>query len=567
MQEYRSEILKRVSKSELYEQLLLESFDGIVLIDLSADRVIQINDDMTGKLTKYMDFDNRTYSENMKLFVESSAPSMEKSTLMQSLDIEAIRRKLKSRKTYTVDFYTISRPNGQKEYKRVCFRALDDVKDIVVLACEDISDIILSDIDPLTGLYDSNGFHKHVRKWISEHPGRKFRIQRYDIDRFKDINGVYGYDMGNRLLQDCGYHMKSHDTPDSFSAHLNADHFVRFCSDDSLTSQEYYDGFVEAFKGYELKIPIAIHMGVYELCEPDCDSYTMSYKALLALQSSKGKFNTPIAYYEKGMMDIELEHREFLNDVDSAIEHGEFEVWFQPQIDYANKRLAGAEALIRWKHPVRGLVSPGEYIPIFESSAKICDLDRYMINETCRYIRSWMNRMPEIPIVVSVNLSRIDVKRERFAEKLRAIVDGYKIPVSSLRLEITESAYMENAKMLIDVVKQLRNEGFIIEMDDFGSGFSSLNTLKDIDIDVLKLDMNFLAVDSNTERSRIIISSVIRMASELGIPVIAEGVETKEQAEMLAGFGCNLMQGYYFSKPVPADEYEKMLKKAYFEEH
>ena len=167
--------------------------------------------------------------------------------------------------------------------------------------------------------------------------------------------------------------------------------------------------------------------------------------------------------------------------------------------------------------------------------------------------------MPDIPIVISVNLSRIDIQRQDFVKHLREITESNRIPISSIRLEITESAYMENSELLIDIVEELHGNGFIVEMDDFGSGYSSLNVLKDIPIDILKLDMKFLSGSSSTEREKAIIRSVVSMASLLDIPVIAEGVETKEQADMLLSFGCENMQGYYFSKPVPAEEYEKIL--------
>ena len=414
--------------------------------------------------------------------------------------------------------------------------------------------------DPMTGLYDTVGFHRRIAAWIQEHPGRRYRICRYNIDRFKDINGIYGYDMGNRLLRDCGQHMRLHDTEDSFSAHLNADHFARFCSEDSPSPQAYYDGFVEGFADYKLKIPISMHMGVYDLCEPDCDSFTMSYKALLALQIAKGKSERQIVYYEKGMMDAELEQQELLNDVERGIRQEEFEVWFQPQVNYRTRQLLGAEALIRWRHPERGLLQPGMFIPVLESSEQIVEVDRYVLGKTCDYVRRWQAELPEQSVQASVNLSRIAVHRPHAAERIRKIVDDRQVPASCIRLEVTESAYVEEPEKLASLLAELRAQGFFIEMDDFGSGYSSLNTLKDMDVDMLKLDMKFLSGDRTSQRSRDIISAVINMAGVLKLPVIAEGVETKEQADMLLSFGCELMQGYYFSRPVPAEEYEQMLR-------
>ena len=559
MTEYRKEILSRISESEFSEALLLEYLDGVVFAVSGEDRLFRFTEFLAGKLNNFIDFEKLSYSENIASVVDKLISEENRETLKRRLSLETVAEKLKTEDIYNVDFHASRFLKRKNVYKRVSYRYMDKNRDVIVITCEDTSNYILSDIDPLTGIYNLNGFHKNVKKWIKEHPGKKYRVQRYNIDKFRDINGIYGYELGNKLLADCGKHMRKHDTPDSFSAHLNADHFVRFCSEDSLSPKEYYDGFAESFAGYALKIPLSIHMGIYDLCEPDCNSYTMSYKALLALQATKGKFNRPIAYYKKGMMGVELEHQEFLNDLDRAIEKEEFKVWFQPQVNYSTKRLIGAEALIRWQHPERGLVPPGEFLPVFESSSRISELDRYMIDKACKYVKKWSRQMPDIPIVISVNLSRIDIQRQDFVKHLREIIESNRIPISSIRLEITESAYTENSELLIDVIDELHSSGFIVEMDDFGSGYSSLNVLKDIPIDILKLDMKFLSGSSNTERGKAIIRSVVGMASLLDIPVIAEGVETEEQADMLLSFGCENMQGYYFSKPVPAEEYEEIL--------
>lgn len=258
-------------------------------------------------------------------------------------------------------------------------------------------------------------------------------------------------------------------------------------------------------------------------------------------------------------MDAEIEQRELLNDVDKAFQNDEFEVWFQPQVNYRTKQIVGAEWLTRWRHPQKGLLAPGRFLPIMESSNRIGEMDRYVIEKACRYMRKWMDLWPDKQIILSGNLSRSYVHNPDFVQNLKTHVESNNVPIENVRFEITESAYMDKPEQLIDVVNQMRKEGFIVEMDDFGSAYSSLNILKDIDIDILKLDMKFLA-DESSKRSKIIIFSIIQMAKELEIPVIAEGVETKEQADMLLDFGCEIMQGYYFSKPIPAEEYEKMLQ-------
>ena len=424
---------------------------------------------------------------------------------------------------------------------------------------ENVPKPVDGEIDPLTGILNLTGFYNRINDWIAKNPDKKFRIHRYDLDHFKDINGVYGHELGDALLKDIARYMKRFDDETSFSAHLYADHFMRFCAEDALPVQDYYDNFSETFANYRLSIPITMHMGVYDLCEKGEDPYTMMYKALLALQTIKGDMNNTVAFYESGMMKQEREKLSLLKDVDSAIENDNFEIWFQPEIDYMTKRVFSAEALIRWRHPEKGFILPDTFIPLLEKSNCISKVDKYVIEKTCAYIRKWLNRNPSLPVQISVNLSRQDVLSETFMTFISDTVNKYDVPHSALHFEVTESAYMDKTDQLISGVENLRKNGFSVEIDDFGAGYSSLNTLKDMDVDKLKLDMKFLSDTSNFEKEKTIISAVIKMSHTLGLPVIAEGVETKEQAEMLMNFGCNEMQGYYFSKPVPAEEYEKLL--------
>lgn len=554
------ELFNSAAGSKIAKRLLREHFDGILMIDVKSGMLMQENEELAGKFIKLVSFDDKPYEEQADNIIKKWISDVDRETLRNCVKLANVRSELKKNGKYDVDFHTKADVNNNWTYKRLSYEYLDNSEEVIVMVLEDVSDILSNETDPLTGLYNSTGFHNHVKEWIEKNPGKKYMILRYDIDRFKDINGVYGYAMGNKLLRDCGRYMKEIDTKNTFAAHLNADHFVRFCAEENLTAESCYEHFKKCFAGYNLKIPITTHVGVYDLCEEDCDSYTMSYKALLALQSEKGNLRKHIAYYEKGMMDFEIEHQELLNDIPTAIKREEFEVWFQPKIDYNKKHLIGAEALVRWRHPKKGLISPEKFIPMLERSDYIAAVDMFVIEKTCRYMREWMDKISDIPITVSVNLSRNDIYDEGLCGVLEQMTEKYNIPKNSLKFEITESVYMDNPEVFIESVDRLKQSGFVIEMDDFGSGYSSLNTLKDIDIDVLKLDMKFLSDSNRIEKSKTIISSVINMAEALGLPVIAEGVETKQQAEMLLSYGCKYMQGYYFSKPVPAEDYEKMLR-------
>lgn len=555
---FAGDVFSKVSDAALISELIKDCFDEIVLIDSNTSRVMNVSDRLkehNAKKYAGMSYDTQVIKTLTDKFSEP-----ERSALVNALVLPHIKKELETKELYSVNFSTTLQSENTALCKELTFKYFDSSKSVIMMVCRDISEIVLSERDTLTGIYNSSGFHKRAARWISENPGRKFRIQRYNIDRFRDINGIYGYDVGNKLLRDIANYMRRFNTADSFSAHLNVDHFARFCADDAMSVEECYDNFKDCFKSYDLHMPIKVHMGVYDLCETDCDTYIMSYKALLALQSIKGNLTRKIAYYEKGMMAVEKEQQELLSDIQTALDEEQFEIWFQPQLDFAKGKIIGAEALIRWNHPTKGMISPAVFIPLLEKSDCIGRVDRFVVEKVCAYINKWRGVFGGNSIPVSVNLSRMDIYRTDLCERLIGILGEYNVPTEAVHLEITESAYMDNAGMFLNTLSGLRKAGFKVEMDDFGSGYSSLNSLKDIDIDKLKLDMKFLSDSDNSNRGKIIISAVISMAEKLGLPVIAEGVETKEQAEMLSDFGCNQMQGYYFSRPIPAEEYEKLLR-------
>ena len=551
----------RLKEGNLLRRLVEEHFDGVFLIECATGKIWELGDTFSVKLrVENKSMDGVLYDQQLREAMAYHAEAADREALVQRLYLDTVKKALEQQESYTVDVDTWRREDDKPLCKRFVFHYLDEGRTVITMTCEDVTANLLGETDPLTGMMNSVGFHRRVQAWIDKHPGQRYRIQRYNVDRFRDINGLYGREVGDRLLRDLARHMKRFDQgEDCFSAHLNADHFARFCAEGTMTMQECYDNFNSCFADYDLSIAITLHIGVYDLCEPDCDASTMSYKALLALQSIKGSQTKRIAYYEKGMMDEEREQGELLRDLESAVANGEFEVWFQPQVDYASRELVGAEALVRWRHPVRGLLMPGAFVPLLERSDNVHQLDRYVIQKTCAYIRRWRDDMPGRHITVSVNLSREDLDRPDLCNRLDALLTENGIPKETLHLEVTESAYVEDTQRVMEAVQDFRSRGFIVEMDDFGSGYSSLNALKDIDIDKLKLDMRFLAGD-DTAKGRIILRCIIGMARELALPIIAEGVETKEQADMLLDFGCREMQGYYFSKPVPAEEYERLLR-------
>ncbi len=288
-------------------------------------------------------------------------------------------------------------------------------------------------------------------------------------------------------------------------------------------------------------------------------------RASIAANSIKGKYDSYIATFNNSMRLELLHEQQIINDMYEALESGQFVPWFQPQYNHATGALIGAEALVRWKKNDT-FVSPAEFVPIFERNGFIYEMDQYIWDQTCKLMRRWLDE-GRAPLPVSVNISRCDVFHKHFVNIISGIVDKYNLPYDLIRLEITESAFSKSTTQITEKITQLIDLGFTVEIDDFGSGYSSLNTLKDVPASILKLDMKFFENTSNTQRSGNIIESVVRMAKWLGMSVIAEGVEEKEQADYLKSIGCYYIQGYFYAKPMPVTEYEKLLDSCNIKEH
>lgn len=382
-----------------------------------------------------------------------------------------------------------------------------------------------------------------------------------DIDRFKVYNDLFGTPAGDRLLADIGAMIRDLMPAGAAAARLRADHFVCCCSRSSFDPDRMLAALDAWFASYREDFTFFVRLGIFPIDDPSLDVNLMCDRALLALRSAKsGYVGSKYVFYDEKLRSSVLKEQELAGEMIAALEGGQFVPYFQPQYRYATGRMIGAEVLARWNHPAKGLLGPTEFIPVFERNGLIATFDYYMWEQACRCLRMWIDgRGIEGAPRLSVNLSRADIYRSDLCTYLEGLVERYDVPAELLHLEITESAYMEAPEQLIGAVTKLRAAGFVVEMDDFGSGYSSLNTLKDVPVDVLKLDMGFLGASASS-RGGLILASVVRMARWLDLPLIAEGVETKQQAAYLASVGCDYMQGYLFSKPVDRETFEKLLE-------
>jgi len=434
------------------------------------------------------------------------------------------------------------------------------LKNVIGSSSQNISKALKyrAEYDILTGIYNKTNMFQATSAMLERYPDRHFAFVRMDIEKFQLINSFFGMSAGDMLLKYIADLCAVRNRSDVTFGRMDADIFC-FCVSYENTKElvESFDKMRDILSRYPLDFDIVPIFGVYLIAGKKITPDHMYDRANLAAKHCKGNYIRNYAFYTRQMsQEIEKEQR-IVNSMKSALENHEFVVFYQPKYWLSDNQIAGAEALVRWKHPERGMISPGEFIPVFERNGFITKLDYYVWEQTCIQLRKWMDEGKN-PLPISVNLSRVSLYNKDIVNVICNLVDSYRIPRRLFQVELTESAYNTNPKAVQDMMQRLREEGFYILMDDFGSGYSSLNVLKDIVVDVLKMDMKFFAGDDREGRGENIMAAVIRMAKWLNMPVVAEGVERIEQVEFLRSIGCEYVQGYYFAKPMPVEEYEKL---------
>ena len=413
--------------------------------------------------------------------------------------------------------------------------------------------------DRLTGLFSKEYFYQKVKQRLEENPDKNYTIICSNLENFKLYNDSFGQIAGNQLLQDIAAKAQSIIGENGICSRYNADRFL-FLQEKEQEQADRECFFNELSKDTHNKIDnVVIKWGIYEITDRSVSVEQMCDRALLAVDNIKGQYNQYYSVYNDTLRDQLLREKAISDVMESALEEGQFTVYYQPKYHLKKGCIAGAEALVRWLHPQWGVMSPGEFIPLFERNGFIPRLDLYIWQQVCIKMKEWRDKGYP-PIAISVNVSRFDIYQPNFIETIYQLTQKYDIEPKYLHLEITESAYTENMNQIVQTIAQLRQLGFIVEMDDFGSGYSSLNMLSQIQLDILKLDMKFIQNEIEKDDNQSILSSVVNMAHKLSLSVIAEGVETREQLERLQEIGCDYVQGFYFAKPMTAADFEELWK-------
>lgn len=413
--------------------------------------------------------------------------------------------------------------------------------------------------DKLTGIYNRETFCRKTAEMLKLNSDEKYVLIRWDISQFNVINELFSIETGDLILKNIASQLRLHIDTKGTYGRLEADQFVM------CFPQRFFDIeniFLKASQNFEILKPdynVNVYMGIYFIDDINISVETMCDYANIALNTVKGNYLKHYAFYDESLHEKIMLEQRMSSEMQEALNSGQFHVYMQPVYSIMSETVISAEALVRWIHPLKGMISPAEFIPFFEKNGFIIKLDAYVWEEVCKYISKRKSANQKI-VPISVNVSRINFYNPNLCNVFCSLIEKYNIEPSYLKLEVTESAYTENPQPMIEMIKKLQNHGFTILMDDFGSGYSSLNMLKNVPVDILKIDMLFVNDIDISGRAGNLITSVIRMAKWLDISVLAEGVETKGQLDYLKGIGCDSVQGYYFAKPMPISEFDELIE-------
>lgn len=415
--------------------------------------------------------------------------------------------------------------------------------------------------DKLTGLYDGVTFCRMVKNAVAEDNEKKYALILFDIEKFKIVNELYGFDFADEVLEFIAFNMRNiFKETGAVICHFMSDFFGIFTEYDSE------EDLIEMVKQISSKtslyknIPVSLSFGIHKIRDRSLSPRLICDYANMAKKTVKGNRIVNYAFYTEKIKNRILEDKYIENEMEYALKNGQFSMYLQPKYNISTSEIIGAEALVRWVHPKKGLIMPDKFIPLFEKNGFIVNLDKYIWEQACIEIRKWIDS-GQTPVPISVNVSRVNVGNPKLIEILDSLIEKYKIDKKYLELEITETVYYDDQNHLIETLNQLKKADYTLLMDDFGSGFSSLNMLKNTPFDILKIDRNFLNETMVTDKGKKIILHTISLSNDIGINTVAEGVETKEQAEYLLECGCNVAQGYYYSKPVELNVFDEMFHK------
>ncbi|PKM60222.1 MAG: hypothetical protein CVU99_09205 [Firmicutes bacterium HGW-Firmicutes-4] len=420
-------------------------------------------------------------------------------------------------------------------------------------------------VDEVTGGNNWQKFKQEAAEILESKATTNCALLSFDIDRFRFLNEEYGHEKGDQVLRMVVGILESRMAKQESYARVSGDHFAILCvCDDRDKITRRIKEFIRVLnierEALGIKEKLSCHFGIYIIEDKLGNLEKIREKANMARIAAKTAENQRWFFYSDAFRKKIGDEKEIIDQMEDALENNEFEMYLQPKYDLHRNAYCGCEALVRWWHPHKGLISPGEFIPIFEQTGFIKKLDMFMLKAVCKVLKRWEEKnYPELSI--SVNISRKNLKQTDFIENVLNVTNQYRIKRGNLEIELTESSIFEDVDRMIEIGQAFRNYGFKMSMDDFGSGYSSINLLGNLPLDVIKMDQGFFNNNLNREQNHIVVESTINMIKKLGMTVVAEGIETEAEVEMLRTLGCDIVQGYYFGKPMTVDQFEQQIFK------
>ena len=541
------------------QKIYQKDYENIIIIDAKREKMIK-TDVLSSVISDYLKKEEayegyRSYSSH-RAVVES-----ERERFKKCVELSTIKEGLRKDKQY---FFTIHETDktGEVRLKRYSYIYIDERVDIIVGAREDITEF--SEKDVLTGGYNRRGFIRITERLLNEVPDRtKYAVLFFNVKNFKAVNELFGVESGDVVLQNIFRTLTHSKLSPVITARVESDHFVCLVENKNLDFEELTSVCDNKFVKDGKCMNLIIRCGIFYVEEKPMKISGMIDRAKLAKRYITDEYVQPYMVYDHSMQVAYIYKAKLAGELQEGIAKEQFKVYYQPVIDTKTGKIASAEALIRWIHPDKGFISPALFIPALEENGHISELDFYVLKKVCQFINDRCENNKFV-VPISVNLSWMDFYDEIMMEKILKEMDRFRENGREhmARFEITETSYAAIRENRSGILESLRIKNAKILLDDFGSGFSSFGMLQDYDFDILKIDMSFIRKIGENPKTKSIVHSIIGMAHEIGIKTVAEGVETEEQVSFLRQSGCDYIQGYYYSKPLPEEEFVEFLEKA-----
>lgn len=501
-----------------------------------------------------------SYNNIRTWYIESYVEDHLKERLYEQTDLNYILSQLVDEDTLNVEYVRLL--DGQRNYNQICYDKIvnsNGAIEYLVMALRNIDIRTKVEIDDLTGVLIRPAFFRKAEELLRRYPDKQFDLVMSDIVDFKKINETYGADIADAILKWHGSYMVTLLKDDVIIGRYGGDQMVMLGPHDYIMqclASPYKEKFNKAERENELP-DITVKYGIYLDVNHNGSIIATCDKAHMALNSIKRHYRNEVAYYNDEIRAQLEKQRRIEDGMHSSLDAGDFKVYYQPKHNARTGELVGAEALIRWMHPEYGFMSPADFIPLFEQNGFIVENDKFVLTRTCENLRRWQDRGVKI-VPISINISKLTMQSENLASSIKEALDKYELSPSLLHMEITETLMDDDTGKMVERLDEIRSLGVKVELDDFGSGYSSINVLSELPLDVVKLDMSFMQQFGDRKRS-LVLESCIELAKKLGFETVSEGVEERAQQELLGQLGVDIIQGYYYSKPLPESEFEIYL--------